>query len=47
MLAKETAKIAFAPNFALFGVPSRFIKVLSISFILNGDLPIRAGVIIV
>ena len=41
--AKETARVALAPSFSLFSVPSSSIIVLSMSFCSNTDLPTKAS----
>ena len=43
--ARETARIAFAPRFSLFSVPSKSIMALSISLCATGSIPSRAGAI--
>ncbi len=41
--AKDTARVALAPSFSLFSVPSKAIIVLSMSFCSNTDLPNKAS----
>ena len=45
--ARETPRMAFAPNFDLFGVPSKSIIIWSITFCSKTDVPKSSSAIIV